>query len=250
MNVALDEKILLARVQDAIRHTEQKSSDKYLGFLDQHMRRSVQSLLNGLRFENYCFFGGYEEAERVFVGFFPDYEKPYTKNFPISSAKISWKFGELNHRDFLGSILSLGIERDKIGDIIFSEQHCFVFAESAMCNLILQTLTKVGGTGVSCEISDGSNVFKNQEYKEIRSTIASNRLDCVVAAICNKSRNESENMIFSGKVSVDFRQTENNSQKINMRSTISIRQHGRFEIMGIDSLNKKGKHILLVNKYL
>lgn len=250
MNVELNEKILLARVQDAIKHTEQKGLARYLGFLDMHMRKSVQSLLNGLRFENYCFFGGYEQAERVLIGFFPDYEKPNTEKFPISSVKISWKYGELNHRDFLGSILSLGIERDKIGDIILNEQQCFVFAENVMCNLILQNLTKVGGTGVSCELADGSNVCKNQEFKEIRSTIASNRLDCVVAAICNKSRSAAEDLILGAKVSVDFKQTENTSLKINMGSTISIRQYGRFEIMEIDSLNKKDRHILLVNKYL
>ena len=188
MNVSSDDKLLLARVQDAIRLSEQKGAAKYLGFLDMHERQVVQSLLLSLQHEKYCFYGGYSEAERVYIGVFPDYEEPNISDFPICAVNITWKFGVLSHRDFLGSILALGIERDTIGDIIIHDNSCIVFADSAVCSYILQNLVKVGGTGVCCKISDGNNVCNNQQFKEIRTTIASNRIDCIVAAICNDSQ--------------------------------------------------------------
>jgi RNA-binding protein YlmH len=249
MNFSKDDKLLLARIQDAIRLSEQGAA-KYIGFLDMHQHQIVQSLLDGLRYENYCFYGGYMQAERVYVGFFPAYKNPHTSDFPISAVSITWRFARLSHRDFLGSILSLGIERDTIGDIVFYDESCIVFADSTVCTFILQNLVKVGGTGVCCELTDGSKVSNNQQFKEIRSTIASNRLDCIVADICNKARSEAENMILSGQVSVDFRQAIQTSQKVNEGSTISVRHYGRFKIVQIGPVNRKGRYSFLVNKYL
>src|ERR1035437_2863125 len=106
MNVSYEDKLILARVQDAIRLSEQKSMAKYLGFLDTHKRQIVQSLLDSLKFAQYCFYGGYEQAERVYLGCFPSFEAPHISDFPVCAVSITWKFGKLSHRDFLGSILS------------------------------------------------------------------------------------------------------------------------------------------------
>jgi RNA-binding protein YlmH len=250
MNASDDDKLFLARAQDAIRLSEQNGAAKYLGFLDMHKRQIVQTLLDGLQFKKYCYYGGYEQAERVYIGFFPEYEEPQISDFPICAADISWKFEKLNHRDFLGSILSLGIERDKIGDIIIHNENCIVFADSVVCSFVVQNLIKVGGTGVHCEAYCGGSVYKDQQFKEIRSTIASNRLDCIVAAICNEARSEAERLISSGKVSVDFRQAVQATQKVNEGSTISVRHYGRFDVVQIGPANRKGRFVFLANKYL
>ncbi len=97
-----------------------------------------------------AFWGGYDGAERAFIGVFPPSEPICNDDFPITAIDITWRFASLSHRDFLGAMLALGIAHNKIGDIVVGDGRCTVFAEKTVAEFIVQNITKVGAAGVFC----------------------------------------------------------------------------------------------------
>lgn len=250
-----EDKLIESRVNDSFL----KASDfkeKFLGFLDPHERviaeRKAKTFSNVNNFENlsFGFYGGYPDAERVFLGVFVPYSEVDLKEFPIKAIKISWRFKTLTHRDFLGAILSLGIVKSKIGDIIVLENEATVLVEKTVAEFILENLKMVGSCGVSCEEIDGNEIKKTTNFQEIKTTIASVRLDCVVSALINSSRSNANELILGGLVSVDHEVCTNNSLIVFENSTVSIRGHGRFAVLKLGPKTKKGRLSFTANKYI
>jgi RNA-binding protein YlmH len=195
------------------------------------------------------FWGGFEGAERVYLGISAEVQ-PVAEDFPIAAVRFSWRFEALTHRDFLGALLSLGLRRDKIGDIVVGDGECRVVLDAGISDFVRQNLTKVGGGGVSCVAAGLTDIKKRQAFGAVSDTIASPRLDCIVAALADKSRLDAGKLILNGFVSIDFETAEDTAAKLNEGSTVSIRGHGRFIIDGIGPATKKGRLRLEARKYL
>jgi RNA-binding protein YlmH len=245
-----DERQLISRIEDALGAVGRYP--RFLGFYDMHQRGVAIRVLeeNSTRGCQYAFWGGYEGAERVYLGLFDAQETVEIDAFPLAGLKFTWKFGELTHRDFLGALLSLGLKREKLGDINAGECECSLVLDAAISGFVQQNLLKVGGSGVSCVSSDLKDVKKHQNYSDIADTVASARLDCVVAALVNVSRSEAEKLILNGSVAIDFETATNTAAKASEGSTVSIRGHGRFIIDSISSFTKKGRLRFAARKYL
>ena len=237
---SVEDRLLISRVNDTFKAALKHYSPRFIGFCDRHeyevANRVATTLSNDCSF---LFWGGYVDAERVMLGVYPPFEEMDTTSFTIVCIEISWKFGSLSHRDFLGALLSLGLRREKIGDIIIAECRCIAIVDASISSFIIQNLEKVGGSGVNCSICDGVDIKKQDNFKDISDTIASQRLDCVVAALINASRGEVEKMIISGLVSYDFETVPNGVAKVYEGSTVSIRGHGRFIIDKMGPITKK-----------
>ena len=250
---ALQDKLLAARVQDTVKSSEKSRKPCFLGFLDRHERQVAENTLKALHVPSYSFEGGYEGAERVYLGVFTDNNgdgyKKLSSPFPVSGIKIEWKFQKLSHRDFLGSLLSLGIERKRLGDIVVNDEDCVVFADAAVAGFIAENLKKVGGAGVKCRQYSGP-VQKAEHFDSIRSTVSSERLDCVVAALAGVAREESSRLITDGLVSLNFEQVTRTIQKVEEESTVSIRGYGRFVVDKIGPLTRKGRYAFSARKYI
>ena len=244
-----EDRLLISRVEDAAGAVTHTWSPRFIGFLDGHQHMVAQAAINALHSDaNHVFWGGYDAAERVYLGFFPD--EPDNEAFPIGALRFDWKFGTLTHRDFLGALLSLGIRRDKLGDIIISGNSCTVVAERAITDFIAQNLAKVGGSGVSCGEINLDTIVKQQEFCDLRDTIASPRLDCVVAALVNMSRTQSDRLIQSGLVQLSFETAIDSAARVSGGATVSIRGHGRFIVDSIGPETKKGRLRFAARKYL
>ncbi len=241
------DKLIFARIKDAIRMTELKNIPSFLGFLNELEFSICKTFLDKERI-NHSFFGGYDDAERVFVAILPEWAE--TVEYPFSCLKFSYKnIYELSHRDFLGAIMSLGIERDKVGDIIVKNGETFVFVCKSIERFCLENISKVGSVGVEISLFN-DNVEIDRKFETIYKTVASNRADCVVGAICNFSREVAKECISSGNLVVNHIVCENATKLIKKDDVLSIRKKGKFIVCEIDEKTKKGRLKLTVKKYI
>ena len=212
-----------------------------------------------------CFFGGYYAAQRKQIFLLPEYLADSYDNEMILSAlneyfdtsvcalKISGSgFRKLTHRDYLGSILSLGLERDTLGDIcIFDDNSAVVFCNCDVADYIAAELTSVGNDKVKAErISIDKNMESTQKFQSFSDTVASERLDCVVAALFNLSREKSQNLIKGGFVEFNYETASKIDVKVEANDIISARGFGKFIIRDLSQATKKGRLRLFADKYI
>ena len=241
------DKLVIARLSDAVKMTDIKNIPSFLGFLNEREFSLCKSYLEKERVR-FSFSGGYSDAERVFIGILPDWADE--ADFPFSCLKLSYKQEyNLSHRDFLGTLMSLGIERDKVGDIVVREGESFVFVSDTVVKFCTENIAKVGGVGVEISLYNG-NLDVGIKFEEILKTIASNRADCVVGAICNLSRVRAKEFIISGNLIVNHIICENVTKSVKTGDVLSVRGKGKFIVSSIDEKTKKGRLKLSLKKYL
>jgi len=196
------------------------------------------------------FLGGREECERVMGALFK--EERYG-DFPIEVLKISgnFKFESLNHRDYLGTILSLGVKREKFGDINVFEDGAEIYIHSDICSYIGLNINKIKHTGVKTSvISIAEAREKIQKYNDFKVNVASLRLDSITAALLNLSRTSAVNLIKAGEVKLNFSINYNLNTKIKINDLISVKGYGRFKIDDILGFTKSDRLTLLAKKFL
>lgn len=251
-----------ARLEDAIRKCT-SGSVAHIPFLTMRQRRRAERILDarGLR-DSYWFWGGHCTAERACLFLLPDYLTAIlpedaaareaalfdylTEELTEAVVSLSIKgsgFRNLSHRDYLGAVLGLGIERDAIGDIAVQDAHSAVlFCPRTLADFFIGELTKVGADTVRCrECVIDESFTDGKQYRPISDTVASPRLDCVVAALCNLSREAAQNTVRSGLVEVDFEPEERVDTILTPPITISVRGYGRFVLRSFDGETRKGR---------
>lgn len=213
-------------------------------------------------------FGGYKMSERQIAAFIPDalsfdYQEPaglyiptaYSRwKYPLTCLEVrplSAKLSEtLNHRDYLGALLNLGIERSTLGDIVFQEQTAYVFCVERMKDFITEQLTRIRHTQVlakEIEFEAGDIV---PEFETINGTVASVRLDAVIGTAFNTSRSSMIGLIEGGKVFVNGKIIVSNGYTLKADDIVSVRGHGKFQFCGSESKTKKGRCRIQINRYI
>ena len=251
-----------ARLEDAIRKCT-SGSVAHIPFLTMRQRRRAERILDahGLR-DSYWFWGGHVGAERACLFLLPDYltailpeddleryavlKEYLSEEMANAVMSISIKgsgFRKLTHRDYLGAILGLGIERDAIGDIAVQDEHsAILFCPRTLAGFLMGELTKVGADTVRCyECLLDETFTDGKKYRPISDTVASPRLDCVVAALCNLSREAAQSAVRSGLVEVDFEPEERVDTVLTPPITVSVRGYGRFVLRSFDGETRKGR---------
>ncbi|MBQ8380359.1 MAG: hypothetical protein IJY18_00550 [Clostridia bacterium] len=195
----------------------------------------------------YTEFGGAPGTERVMIRFGDEDELMYSEPFPIKILKISPKSEkyaeELSHRDYLGSILGLGIERSVIGDIAIRGKEAFVFVKDEIAEYIIGSLEKIRRTDVRVlEVSESElpegELFRTEP---LRIQLMGERVDAAIAKVFRLSRDEAERLIASARVYVSGALATQGSMTPKAGDVISVRGHGRFIYLGASGLSKKGK---------
>lgn len=196
------------------------------------------------------FFGGYDEAERT-VCAFSAYE--YGLDFPITALdlKTKSKSASLSHRDYLGSILSLGIKRETIGDIIITDTGAIVFCLEEIADYIADNLLKIGGVGVVVTKEPSlQRLGIKREYNVVSSTVSSMRCDSIVASALNLARGKASELIERGLVTLNYETAKSSHQLIKDGDVISVRGHGKFKVQTDGHLTKKGRIHVNLCKYI
>lgn len=223
----------------------------FLGLAEQSIFESVKRELCGVK---YSVFGGARGAERVMIRFGDPDELFYEVPFPIATLKIepkSQKFADkLTHRDFLGSLLNLGIERCVLGDIIVRDNAAFVFIKEDMASYVCSELFRVKHTDVNvsaCDAPPDGELYKT-EQKTVQ--ISSERLDAIIARAYNLSREDAQRLFIKRLVFASGKEIQSTSYTPKIGEKISVRGYGRFIYQGYQSSSKKGKLNVLLELYV
>lgn len=187
------------------------------------------------------------------VAFLPD-ALYYDYQYPISVLRISpanRKFAEeLTHRDFLGGILHLGIERSCLGDLLVEDSVCHVFVTDTMADFICEQLTRIRHTVVKTEKIDGESFSFTPRLETVKGTVASVRLDTVLSVAFPLSRSRMTGLVEGGKVFVNGKLITSNGYRLKEGDIISVRGMGKLVYQGVLSETKKGRQYIQVGKYI
>ena len=211
----------------------------------------------------YLSLGGYVGAERCRILLLPDYMEgvssgeelsDYGTDTEIRAVRIVGSgYKIFTHRDFLGSLLALGIERAVLGDIVVDDDGygAYVFCDRRISEFIISECDRIGNDKVRCSLADiGADFSANRKTQAISDTVSSPRLDAIVGALVSVSREKAKELVVGGFCEVDFEPEQRCDRAINDSSLISIRGYGRFRIISVDGKTKKGRIRLLAEKFI
>ena len=201
------------------------------------------------------FFGGYEDAERKCLVYLPEYldeSSLYEDDGPVVCIRAAFYHGDSpSHRDFLGALMGEGITRESLGDICIGENSCDFFATDEIAPYILQNLTSAGRTHLQLQkIPLSEAVIPEPQIKEIRDTVASLRLDCVIASGFRIGRNLAAQYIAAGKVAMDGLPCEKADKAVTEGVKISLRGAGKIKLAQVGAETKKGRISILIHRYI
>jgi len=240
--------LLLRKLEDGIRQARGRPA--FLGFLDESQRAELTEALTHRRGANYAFWGGFDQAERVMLGLFPDYMEPSPAAFPIEALTFTYRREDRpGHRDFLGAMMGLGVERDVIGDILIGEGRCVAFVRGEMARYFADGLRKIGRVGVKASLGAAEPLPGGHTFIEIKGAAASARLDCLAALAARTSREKAAAMVRMGLVQLNHREMLDPSARVAEGDVLSIRGRGKFIIDRLGPLTQKGRLSVQCRKY-
>ena len=224
----------------------------YTDFLDLSEQTVLKRIRPGLSQPEIMLYGGAEGCERVMAGFgIPEGE---TARFPIACLRITpdgMRFApEMNHRDVLGALMSLGFERSLLGDIVLREKEAWVFCTERIAEYICDGLTSVRRTAVTTSRVDAppaGELFRTQRETV---QVASERMDALVAHVFRLSRGNAQSLFAAGRIFLDGTECPRTDAEPREGQIISVRGMGRFRYIGAESKSRKGKMNTVIERYI
>ena len=251
-----DQRLLLARVLDQQQRADQRGVPTHTGFLSPAEQAVSADLLMAAAPRQGVLFGGYPEAERKLWAFLPDWLEEETwqesEDCPLCAleAKVSG-MASLTHRDYLGSLMGLGLTREKIGDILITETGAQVLVLRETLPILLAQWEKAGRYPVKLREIPLSDLSPARgEVKKIRDTVATLRLDAVLASGFSISRSRAADLIRGGRVMVNHRPCEKADKILEEGDTLSCRGLGKCVLTEVGGTSKRGRIILGLERYL
>ncbi|MCR5808272.1 MAG: hypothetical protein K6G56_01780 [Clostridiales bacterium] len=234
-----DRRQLIKRFEELAERAEKTGVPQETKFLNV----AEQSDLLGAHIPGpYFLAGGYDGAERRVAVFGASEGEGYEPSVVcIRIAPASKRFAdELTHKDFLGSLMALGITREVLGDIIVTENEGYLFCLAPIAEHVIGNLGEVKRTSVRCSIAEPpESAGGGGEERSL--TVASERLDAVIAAVWKLPREEAKALAEKGLVYVDSRLVTKAGSQIAEGAVVSVRGRGRFRFHGVERETKKGR---------
>lgn len=244
----MEPSVFTARVIDTVNSCERTSVPRFLGFLTPDEAATADKILknSGVR---YRFYGGFDIAERTILVCLPDWCDDV--DFPIIPLTFTYRdCDELSHRDFLGTLMGLGIKRESVGDILVEKGRAVVFLKNDIADFVITQTQKVGNRGVMIKEGYDMPLPGAGVLSSFSDTISSPRLDSVISSLCKCSRNTACELIEDGRVSVNSLAVVKVTKTVACSDRITVRGKGKFIIDSINDLSKKGRIILKYSKYV
>nr|WP_177298307.1 YlmH/Sll1252 family protein [uncultured Blautia sp.] len=222
----------------------------FLNLNEQNLVKSQAAHLPGVIMES---FGGYDQAERQMIAFHPD-ALVFSWEYPVCCLKIqprAVKFSEtLSHRDYLGTILGLGVERSVIGDILVQEHVAWVFCHKKIADFLIENLCRVRHTTVFAALVEDPQELPAPEFELVSGTCSSIRLDALIAVAFQASRSSMVSFIEGGQVFVNGKLITSNGYEPREGDIVSVRGKGRFLFEGTSGKTRKGRISVRLQKYV
>lgn len=238
--------LIIQRLNDLCSRAYERGYSTYSCFLNIN----EISLLKEQRYPtDYKLFGGYDDAERCIVCFNPQ----ENSSFPIVCLRISplqQRFSDaLNHRDFLGALMNLGIERSTIGDIIIKDNVGYAFCLESIAEYICENIDRIRHTSVKCELITDIPDFLTALPDEDEIIVSSLRADAVTAGVFNLSRNTVSRLFNQQKIFINSRAIIKEGTQLKEDDIVSVRGYGKFIYSCVSSTTRKGRYVIKVRIY-
>lgn len=251
-----EDQLLLARVWDRFSAGVRRNIPTATCFLSGREQLLAKQLIARGGLGEPVFFGGVPGSERQVVAYVPDYYEPEEylsgEDGPVSALRVTYsEYDTLNHRDFLGSLMGQGIKREVLGDIFPNKNSCDMLVLREMAAYLTQNLTHVGRAKVeTVEIPLSDVLVPEQKVKVIRDTVASLRLDSVMASGFQLGRSKAAGYITGGKTEVNHVSVEKPDALVAEGDVISARGLGKMRVAQVKGQTKKGRLALVLEKYI
>ena len=278
MELTFEEKSLVSRAEDLLERAGERHTLCATGFLSPAEQALLERTLPRGGDVSRTFWGGYDNAERAMFVCYPGYmefdfarmgiagsaypndghhsdRRELYKNAPIVGIKIAGRdISRLTHRDFLGSVLALGIKRSVIGDILVGNGErgeCLMFVDREIARYICENLTKIGNAGVAATLSNvDAAELATRATEEINGTVASVRIDAVLGIALKLSRAKAADLIASEAVALNWITVMQTHRVVAEGDIFSVKGAGRFRLKIIGNQSKKGRYHITIEKYL
>ena len=251
-----DHRLLLARVLDQQQRAEQRGVPTHTGFLSPAEQAQSADLLMAAAPRQGVLFGGYPEAERKLWAFLPDWLEEETwregEDCPVCALQVKvHDSANLTHRDYLGSLMGLGLTREKIGDILLTGEGAQVLVLRETLPILLSQWEKAGRYPARLEEIPLSDLTPSQgEVKKIRATVATQRLDAVLAAGFSIPRSRAADLIRGGRVMVNHRPCEKADKTVEAGDVLTCRGLGKCVLTQVGGTSRRGRTILELDRYI
>ena len=248
-----EDKILLARVYDRMTTAEQRNIPAATCFLSPREQVLVQKLLPQTELH---FFGGCEGAERTVCCWIPDYYEPEDwllgEDGPVGAVRATFYEGDtLSHRDFLGALMGSGIKRETVGDLFVQTGRCDFLVTKEILPYVLQNLESAGRTKLHLQPLPLTELeLPVPQVKLVRDTVATLRLDSIVAAGFGLSRAKAASAVESGRTAVNNLPCEKPDRMVEPGDKISVRGLGKMELTAVSGTTKKGRTGVIIRRYV
>lgn len=249
-----EDELLMSRLKDLAERAYKQNQYTFSSFLNIMEQSALTTNAREFAHMPYSLYGGYEGCERQVVRFGSEdllgYEIPFPIQCILMEPLIKKFADDFSHRDFLGALMNLGIERSMIGDIIIVEQAAYVFCMEKMTSYIVDNLDQVKHTHMKCSIVESLPKEVFHSFEEISVIVASERVDGVAAKLLHLSRSQVLELFREKKVFVNARLCENNNYMLKENDIVSIRGYGKMIYEGIKYQTKKDKLSIQIKKYV
>ncbi len=246
------ERLLLGRVWDKYEQCRRRNIPVCTDFLSPQEQSAAERLLHALGAQDgYILWGGYEGAERRQLHFLPDWQAEPEADAIRCLRCTFYEAGKLTHRDFLGSLMGLGLTREKIGDILVSEQSADVLVSRSVAEHLLREWDAAGRTALRvAEIDPAALNVPVQQTKLLRDTVSSLRLDSVLSVGFSTSRGRASEAVESGRVQVNWADCQKPDRLLHQGDVITVRGAGKCRLTEVGGVTKKGRVFITVERYL
>lgn len=254
-----EDKICLSQVLDKIEFSKTREKIENTDFLDMYQISLVENFLRKIKFENYKLYGGYEESERKILIIYPEkynesmLEKNYSKMLKVVRVSLpEEEKGKYTHRNYLGGIVKLGLKREKVGDILVSDDGADIVVVDDFAEILKQELPNLTRFEKSeITIEEIKNIRKKEiKLEEIKIIVPSLRLDNIVSDLAKTSRNKAAQIINQERVFVNGQNETKLSKQIKLQDIITIRGKGRFVVKEFAGTTRSGRTIVIIEKYV
>ncbi len=253
-----ERKIILARLIDSYRDSLYANSFTPCVILGESNQALARVLFAGIRENRLSFWGGYPDAKRALACFVPDYLDdsllPELCLDDLAFIRCRYaKQDDLSHRDFLGSLIGLGITRDRIGDILQDKENgsCDIILSRSILPLVLLEYKQAGRSSLDVEAITAPELnIPEQNLKEIGGSVASLRLDAVLAVAFKLSRTDALDLINTGRILINGFPTQKADHKLNEGDVVVCRGSGKFRLSKVKGSSRKGRTLIDLSIYL
>ena len=256
VGAAGEDRMLLARVLDRAEQAQNRNIPAATDFLSPQQQMVTLDLLRlvGIPETGWARLGGWDGAERNLFLFLPDWldSADADSQSPIRCLRAAFRAEEkLTHRDFLGSLMGMGIVREKVGDILVAPGSADILVLDTVADFLLQSWTSAGRAKLSVtEIAPTHIHIPQVQCQEVRDTVSSLRLDAVASTGFKMARGKAADLITGGRVQVNWRECTKPDRLLAAGDTVSARGFGKFELTEVGGVTKKGRTSIVLKRYV